>query len=874
MCGKSLTVERQHHRGGASEKEAAAAATSRPASELFREFELIPPADVEWGEVLGEGSYGVVYKGKVRGTPVALKSVRSLEQSMQKSDSRDEKLIQAKINKQLEVLKQEQNIVRACHNPNITLFLGASRDARGNLVLVSELMETDLNLYIDKHRQGPSLFQCMGIAFKIATGMSWIDGVVIHTDLKPSNILLGNLDDGLWTPKSSCKVCDFGLSVVSSLATTVRGTPVYQSPESINGRRATSKTDVFSFGWVCVNLAVWKPERTLFRSIKTAEQLKAFVNDERARLKFVRRYLEQANCPAAICSMIESCLRENPDARPSFKELVNVFNRDIFIASAIRTPVGATSAAMRFWRKYKMEHEVSFDEFLAAMANESLLQSAASKGTNEFPFCRDRIHYLRLLFVQDQENSNVTLERFGRICAMLGPFEVPYFISKITALFRSRWFYAAMPTTTAAFALSNEKAGTFLVRFANSRISDFAISRVYPTEGYIHHLHISHPVESDEFSLACEDIDMAQMSDEQIASLRKTYASLGELVLGVSDALQLLEPLISIPRLLVGQNVKHNGYFVRAFFSDSENDETGEDSGSGGGHGLKQSPLESDEEGVVTPMLSKDYKRAGRMLGVLADDEGMLHAKSSNSQIRGRTLLMSFAEFSSIALRSNLELITGDRVRPAMNEGFSAALVSVRAKTYFRLAAFDIPVNKSFNRAKGRPAMPTRDCGGLLSSLAVIQFGLARWPLMLDLLLEAVVGWLRVNGDFVSSAAGGSTLEQLTAPVPWQDYVTFVEKGIQLGDAEEPGRFGDFFLLTAFANVYFINILCVTDYCPEHAQPQRLESLDWIKCCFNVAPEGENEATRFAVLGISCNGRTVCPLLPQRYFDALQKQSQ
>lgn len=79
----------------------------------------------------------------MRGTPVALKSVASMQQKLGKSG--DEKLIQAKINKQLEVLKQEQSIVRNCHNPNITLFLGASRDARGNLVLVSELMETDLN---------------------------------------------------------------------------------------------------------------------------------------------------------------------------------------------------------------------------------------------------------------------------------------------------------------------------------------------------------------------------------------------------------------------------------------------------------------------------------------------------------------------------------------------------------------------------------------------------------------------------------------------------------------------------------------------------------------------------------------------------------
>ncbi len=99
MCGKQLVQEKK------IPDKAAAAAT--PHTELFREFELIPPGELEWGEMLGEGSYGVVYKGKVRGTPVALKSVKSLEQTLHKSgDLREERLMQAKINKQLEVLKQ------------------------------------------------------------------------------------------------------------------------------------------------------------------------------------------------------------------------------------------------------------------------------------------------------------------------------------------------------------------------------------------------------------------------------------------------------------------------------------------------------------------------------------------------------------------------------------------------------------------------------------------------------------------------------------------------------------------------------------------------------------------------------------------------
>ncbi len=52
VCGKQLLAEKR------------APERPTPPHELFREFELIPPEDVEWGEVLGEGSYGVVYKGK------------------------------------------------------------------------------------------------------------------------------------------------------------------------------------------------------------------------------------------------------------------------------------------------------------------------------------------------------------------------------------------------------------------------------------------------------------------------------------------------------------------------------------------------------------------------------------------------------------------------------------------------------------------------------------------------------------------------------------------------------------------------------------------------------------------------------------------
>lgn len=54
--------------------------------------------------------------------------------------------------------------------------------------------------------------------------------------------------------------------------------------------------------------------------------------------------------------------------------------------------------------------------------------------------------------------------------------------------------------------------------------------------GYIHHMHIKHPIESSTFSMSCEDIDMAGMTEEQILSLRTEYTTLLALVNGVKGS--------------------------------------------------------------------------------------------------------------------------------------------------------------------------------------------------------------------------------------------------------------------------------------------------------------------------------------------------
>ena len=152
-------------------------------------------------------------------------------------------------------LRREAKIAASLNHPAIAAVY-ALEELDGGLYIAGEYIEGE-NLRT-RIEQGPlPLPDLLRIATQVCQGLvaAHSNGVV-HRDLKPENVLLdaeGNL-----------KIVDFGLALPTPQPShsqrltregTVLGTPVYMSPEQLEGQETDFRSDLFAFGMLMHELA-------------------------------------------------------------------------------------------------------------------------------------------------------------------------------------------------------------------------------------------------------------------------------------------------------------------------------------------------------------------------------------------------------------------------------------------------------------------------------------------------------------------------------------------------------------------------------------------------------------------------------------------
>ncbi|KAJ1688004.1 hypothetical protein LUZ63_019394 [Rhynchospora breviuscula] len=188
--------------------------------------------------VLGQGGFGIVYRGTLSGKEVAIKKLKS-------GGGQGDREFRAEV-----------EIISRVHHRNLVTLVGYCIHEDQRLLVYEYVPNNTLEFHL--HGRGrPTLdwVRRWKIALGSAKGLAYLhedcDPKIIHRDIKAANILL----DYNFEPK----VADFGLAKSvpinkSHVSTGVMGTFGYVAPEYATSGKLTARSDVYSYGVMLLEL--------------------------------------------------------------------------------------------------------------------------------------------------------------------------------------------------------------------------------------------------------------------------------------------------------------------------------------------------------------------------------------------------------------------------------------------------------------------------------------------------------------------------------------------------------------------------------------------------------------------------------------------
>ncbi|MFF4348976.1 serine/threonine-protein kinase [Streptomyces sp. NPDC001530] len=258
-------------------------------------------------EPLGRGATGTVWRARQRETAGAEAAVAG-----QPGETVAIKVLKEELASDPDIVMRflrERSVLLRLTHPNIVRV----RDlvVEGDLLaLVMDLVDgPDLHRYLRENGPfTPVAASLLTAQVADALAASHADGVV-HRDLKPANVLLKQ-DGGQMHPM----LTDFGIARLADSPGLTRthefvGTPAYVAPESAEGRPQTSAVDIYGAGILLYELVTGRPP---FGGGSALEVLHQHLSAEPRRPSTV---------PDPLWTVIERCLRKNPDERPSAENL-------------------------------------------------------------------------------------------------------------------------------------------------------------------------------------------------------------------------------------------------------------------------------------------------------------------------------------------------------------------------------------------------------------------------------------------------------------------------------------------------------------------------------------------------------------------------
>ncbi|KAJ8771713.1 hypothetical protein K2173_026890 [Erythroxylum novogranatense] len=273
-------------------------------------------------EIIGQGGFGTVYKGKLDQTIIAIKMPKVIDPAP--NDQFIDKMI---------VLSQ-------INHPNVVRLIGCCLETPVPILVYEFIRNKDLNYHL--HNDGLATRLSWKIRLRIAVETAGAlahmhsDAPIriIHGDVKSSNILL---DDNF-----TAKVSDFGISRLvpsdqTQVCTVIQGTCGYMDPEYFQSGLLNDKSDVYGFGVILVELLT--REKALFTTRPANDKnLATFFTSalkDDCLFRIIDQQVKKEGDPEQIKSvakLAKQCLEYRGEKRPSMKQVTRELQEMITIS--------------------------------------------------------------------------------------------------------------------------------------------------------------------------------------------------------------------------------------------------------------------------------------------------------------------------------------------------------------------------------------------------------------------------------------------------------------------------------------------------------------------------------------------------------------
>jgi non-specific serine/threonine protein kinase len=306
-------------------------------------------------------------------------------------------------------LRTEARLLARVNHPSIATIHSLETDGERLLLTLEQIPGRSLAERLD---EAPlPLDDVLEIGRQLASALEAAHAhSIVHRDVKPSNVMIA--------PDGRVKVLDFGIAeLVDAHHEAARthgftaGTPGYMSPEQVQGQPTDHRTDIWALGCLLYECLAGR---------------KAFDGETRERLHATLHTEPDLDAlpdgiPPEIVTLVASCLRKTPDARPATMRDVRRQLDDVAEAQTferMRTRIATQSAgrpaalplyATRFFgrdtERRRLLERLAVDRAvtltgLGGMGKTRLAVEVAREATGRFD---DGIVYVALVDVSDPE---------------------------------------------------------------------------------------------------------------------------------------------------------------------------------------------------------------------------------------------------------------------------------------------------------------------------------------------------------------------------------------------------------------------------------------------------------------------------------------